>query len=116
MPEPYISQSIRWLTKQRVSGIAIGRITIAETKDREANMLHIAQRLKRQGNLANAILLLQYAHEKYPGQERVVLEEADCWIQGQQWQRAYELLAEIESPSDVIKETIQGLRQVMKNG
>lgn len=116
VPEPYISQSISWLTEQRISGIAIGKIVIFETKDRKDNLLRIAQELKQRGEAANAILLLQYAQEKYPGQDELALEEADCWLLGEQWRRAYELLTAIEKPTAEIRETIMGLRQVMGHG
>lgn len=116
VPEPYINESVSWLMEEKISGIAIGKITISETKDREDNLLHIAQELKRQGDLPRAILLLQYANEKYPGEERMILEEADCWIQGRQWQRAYELLVGMGKPTGETEEIIKGLRQVMENG
>ncbi|MDE7223237.1 MAG: hypothetical protein K2O34_05600 [Acetatifactor sp.] len=116
VPEPYISQSISWLIDQKISGIAIGKIVVFETKDREDNLLHIAQEFKRRGELTNAVLLLQYAREKYPKQDSLALEEADCWIQGQQWERAHELLTEIERPTEGIRETIIELERVMGHG
>lgn len=116
VPEPYIDQSISWLIEKKISGIAIGKIVVFETRAREENLLYIAQELKRHGNLPGAILLLQYTREKYPKQERLILEEADCWLQGQQWRRAYELLRKVEKPTAEMNEIIKGLRQVMGNG
>lgn len=115
VPEEYIGQALAWLKEQKVSGLAIGIIFTYETKCREDNLLHIAGRLKQEGDLLNAILLLQYARKQYPKQEKILLEEADCWLQGQQWQRAQALLQEIENPTAEILEIIEGLQRVTGN-
>ena len=116
VPELYINQSIEWLAEQKVSGIAIGEIVVIETRDKEQNLLSIARKLKQHGNMINAVLLLQYAREKYPEQEELLLEEADCWLQGQQWERAYALLTGIKEPSAEIQDLIMELQEVVENG
>lgn len=115
VPDEYIEQAFLWLIDQKVSGIAIGKIVIYGTKHRENNLLYLARGLKQKGDLTNAILLLQYARENYPKQEKFLLEEADCWLQGQQWQRAQALLREIEKPTAEIQEITEGLQRVIEN-
>lgn len=116
VPEPYVEQAMAWLVEQRISGLAVGRIVMLETRDKEGNLLHIAQELKRSGEILNALLLLQYANEKLPGRAGLLLEEADCWLQGRQWERAYELLEAIEEPAQEVREIMTQLRQVIENG
>lgn len=115
VPDDYIEQAFEWLIEDRVSGIAIGTIVRKETTKREQNILHIAQYLRRGGDSLNALLLMQYANEKFPGQEKLLLEEADIWLEGQHFERVLELLSQIENPSMQTKGLIEELRQVTKN-
>ncbi len=115
VPEPYCSQLLDWLLEHKVSGIALGIIIRNRTEQGIDNILCIAQELKRRAELPNAVLLLQYAREKYPGVEVFLLEEADCWLQAGQWRRALDLLQEIEQPSTQIQEIITELQQVAEN-
>ena len=116
VPRPYVEQAVAELVEQRISGLAIGRIVMLETKEKEENLLHRAQELKREGEILNALLLLQYANKRFPGRNGLLLEEADCWLQGQQWERSYELLKAIENPTVEIKEIMSELRQVIEDG
>lgn len=115
VPDDYIEQALEWLGEDRVSGIAIGMIVRKETEKREQNILYIAQYLRRIGDSLNALLLMQYANEEFPGQENLLLEEADIWLEGQHFERALELLSQIENPSMQIKGLIEELRQVTEN-
>lgn len=115
VPDDYIEQALEWLIENRVSGIAIGTILASETKEKAENILHIEQRLRQRGDSLNALLLIQYANEKFPGQEKLLLEEADIWLEGQQFERVLELLSQIEKPSLQIKQFIEELRQVTEN-
>ncbi|MDE6674443.1 MAG: hypothetical protein K2K19_06480 [Acetatifactor sp.] len=115
VPEPYCSQSLDWLLEHKVSGIALGIIIRNRTEKGMKNLLCIAQELKRRMELPNAVLLLQYAREKYPQEEAFILEEADCWLQVRQWRKALELLREMEAPTAEIQELITELRQVVEN-
>lgn len=116
VPEAYVDEALEWLEKPQISGVAIAEITLRETSKKEENLMHVAQGLKRRGRISNAILLLQYANERYPGRERLLLEEADCWMQGRQWNRAYKLLAQIENPTAEIQDIMTRLQQVLENG
>ena len=116
VPKPYVDQVMEWLEEQRVSGVALGEITVRETKDKEENLLRLAQELKRRGQISQALLLLQYAGERYPESENLILEEADCWMQGRQWDRAYKLLTRIENPRAEIRNIMTSLQQVLENG
>lgn len=115
VPKPYCSQLLDWLLEHKVSGIALGVIIRNRTEKGLENLLCIAQELKRRMELPNAVLLLQYAREKYPGKEALLLEEADCWLQVRQWKKALELLMEMEAPTAEIQELITELRQVVEN-
>lgn len=115
VPEDYIEQALKWLSEDRVSGVAIGTIIVRETEKREENILYIAQYLRRRGDPLNALLLMQYANEVFPGQEKLLLEEADIWLEGQRFERVLELLSQIENPSSQIKDLMEELRQVTEN-
>lgn len=114
VPGVYVEQAVERLVEQRVSGVAIGKIIVWETKERENNMLSLAEELKRHGQIPNAILLLQYAREKYPEEVHLALAEADCRMQCGQWDRAYEILAQLPDPVVEVQNIIEKLRQVVK--
>lgn len=116
VPEEYIEQAVQWLIENEVSGLAIGKIITSETKDRVKNLLGIAQHLRKREEFFNALLLLQYANEAFPGKEKLLLEEADIWFDIGQFDKAFELLGKIEKPSKEIKELIAELQQVKRNG
>ncbi len=115
VPEPYCSQLLDWLLEHKVSGIALGIIIRNRTEKGKENLLCIARELKRRMELPNAVLLLQYAREKYPEEEALILEEADCWLQVRQWKKALELLREMEAPTAEIQELITELQQVVED-
>lgn len=115
VPDDYIEQALEWLIEDQVSGMAIGAIIVKETEKREQNILYIAQYLRRRGDSLNALLLMQCANETFPGQEKLLLEEADIWLEGQQFERVLELLSQIEKPSLQIKGLMEELRQVTEN-
>lgn len=115
VPDDYVEQALEQLVEDRVSGMAIGRIIVEETEKREENILYIAQYLRRRGDSLNALLLMQYANETFPGQEKLLLEEADIWLEGQQFEKTLELLSQIENPSLQVKGLIKELRQVTEN-
>lgn len=116
IPQIYCDQLLDWLLEHKVSGIALGIIIRNRTEKGMENLLIIAQELKRRNELPNAVLLLQYAREKYPDHEELLLEEADCWLQVMQWQKALELLQKLDNPTTEILEIISELQQVTKNG
>lgn len=115
LPEPYCGQLLDWLLEHRVSGIALGIIIRNRTEQGRENILCIARELKRRTELPNAVLLLQYAHEKYPDEDAFLLEEADCWLQAGQCKKAFALLQEIRQPSAAIQKLITELEQVIQN-
>lgn len=116
VPDEYIRQALNWLMEDQVSGMAIGQIVARETKEKEENILQIEQCLRRDEQVLNALLLIQYANEAFPGQEKLLLEEADIWLEGQQFQKALELLFQIEKPSLQTKKLTEELQQVTGNG
>lgn len=109
VPAPYCRELLDLLLEQKVSGIAFGIIVRNRTENGQNNLLLIAQELMRRLELPNAVLLLQYAREKYPDSETLLMAEVRCWIRGQQFQRAHELLQEIETPSIEIQKLIAEL-------
>ncbi|MDE7250942.1 MAG: hypothetical protein K2N82_13910 [Lachnospiraceae bacterium] len=115
VPGDYIEQALEQLIEEQVSGIAIGTIIRKETEKREQNILSITHYLRQRGDSLNALLLIQYANEKFPGEEKLLLEEADIWLEGQHFERVLELLSQIKNPSMQIKGLIEELRQVTEN-
>ena len=75
--DEYIRQALGWLVEDKVSGIAIGKIIVAETQKREENLLCIAGYLGETGDMLNALLLLRYADEAFPRKEKLLLKEAE---------------------------------------
>ena len=75
--DEYIRQALGWLVEDKVSGIAIGKIIVAETQKREENLLYIAGYLGETGDMLNALLLLRYADEAFPRKEKLLLKEAE---------------------------------------
>lgn len=116
VPDEYIRQALSWLIKDQVSGMATGQIVARETKEKEKNILQIEQCLRQGGQVLNALLLIQYANEAFPGRERLLLEETDIWLEGQQFQKALELLSQIEKPSLQTKMLTKELQQVTGDG
>lgn len=116
VPDEYCNQAYEWLTEDRVSGIAVGKIILYETEKREENFLDIVQFMKQKGDSLNALFLIQYANNAFAGNERLLLEEAEIWLQGGQLEKALDLLVKIEKPSEEIRELIKELRQVAENG
>lgn len=112
IPKEWCEQGLECLEEDKVSGLAAGRIIAAETKNKEENLLYMAQFLKERGNFVNALLLLQYANEAFPGREKLLLKEANIWREGQQLKKALELLMKIEKPSQSTKELMEELRRV----
>lgn len=115
VPNDLIEQALEWLIEGQISGIAVGIIIVRETKEKKENILLIENQMRLKGDLLNALLLIQYANEAFPGQERFLLEEADIWLEGQQFDKALELLAQVEKPSLQVKKLIEELRQVAGN-
>lgn len=115
VPKDYIEQALEQLIEEQVSGIAIGTIIRKETEKKEQNILSVTHYLRQRGDSLNALLLIQYANEKFPGKEKLLLEEADIWLEGQHFERVLELLSQIENPSMQIKGLIEELRQVAEN-
>lgn len=116
VPEEYCEQALEQVEKDKVSGLAIGKIIVYETKRREENLIYMARFLRQKGDILNALLLMQYANETFHGNEKLLLEEADIWIEGQQLTKAVEVLSKIENPSQCVNAMTAELRQVIKNG
>lgn len=115
VPDAYCEQALEWAEEDQVSGIAIGKIVAKETEKREENILRLTQYLRQRSDSLNALLLMQYANERFLGNEKLLLEEADIWLEGNQFERALEALEKIEKPSSQVEELISELRKVAKN-
>lgn len=106
------------MDEEKVSGLAIGKIMISQTKRSEQNILFMAKYMKKRGDMLNAFLLLQYANEALPDREKLLLEEADIWVSLCEWEKALELLGRIKEPAQDIRglmTELEGLRQVAGN-
>lgn len=113
VPESCCQELLDSLLEQKVSGLALGTVLNEATERVRDNILAVSQELKHRLNLPNAILLLQFALQQFPHDEELLLESADCWLQGQQFEKAYELLLAIENPAPEIQEMIEELQQVI---
>ena len=113
VPIEYVQAGIEKIVNWNVSGLAVGTIINQESKDREKNALKCAELLMCHGELIRAIELLQYSQENISSIEDFFLQEADCWIQGKQWETALQCLKKIEQPNREIIELIKDLEQVV---
>lgn len=113
LPEEYCNQTIQYIEEQKISGIAIGRMIVSETKYKEENILKASRRLLENKQLIKAIVLLQYAQELYPDDTDFLLCEAECWMEGRQWEMAYQCINKIENPDLSIQELKEELSKVI---
>lgn len=115
MPEEYYEQAIDTMIDYHISGLAIGYIIILESLKKEKNILKTARLLKDRGQLITAMELLQYGLKTYADNSDLLLELADCWMQGQQWQQAYDCLKKIKEPDGSVEEMIEELEKVVQH-
>lgn len=113
VPLEWCEHAVDRLIEYQVSGIAMGTIFIAESCKRMENIIKLARFLKGKGEIIKAVYLLQYADKEYPMKTEVLLELADCWLEGQQWQQAYECLVKIEAPDETVEGLILELEKVI---
>lgn len=114
LSEDYCNQTMQYINEQNISGIAIGRMIVSETKHREDNILKVSRRLVENKQIIRAIVLLQYAQELYPDYLDFILYEAECWMEGRQWKMAYNCLNKIEKPDLSIQELKEELSKVIQ--
>lgn len=112
VPEEYCEQIVQYIIDKRISGIAIAKMVSFETKHKESNILKISHRLSENTQTIKAIVLLQYAQEMYPKNKDLILNEAECWIEGKQWEMAYNCLNKIEEPDIEIQELKKELLRI----
>ncbi len=113
MPDEELQEGIWFIVNNRISAVALFGIVEEVTRKKEENLLRLAQFLKIEGQLIMAAVLLQQAVNKYEKNEELIIELADCWLEAQQWQRAYDTLKKIEKPSKDIEEIILNLEEVL---
>ncbi|MCH5275121.1 MAG: tetratricopeptide repeat protein [Lachnospiraceae bacterium] len=113
MPVEYYEQAVDDLIAYRVSGIALYRLIMRETACKEQNILKLAGLLKEKEQITTARFLLQYGRETYPGNEEILLELADCWLEEGNLEQSYECLKQMQSPSMEIQELIGELENAI---
>ena len=113
VPDVYKDELLQWIKENEISGIAIGKIVFFETLDREENILNISKHLKENNLTVTAMELLQYGMETYKGNRLLILEMAECWMEGKQWKQAYNCLCNIKSPTNEDKKMIDELKKVI---
>ena len=111
MPEIYYEQTIETVINYRISGIALARIIIRETEQIVKNILKAAMLLRDRSRFVVELILLEEAEKFYPKNEEILLRLADCWMFGQQCERARECLAKIEKPQIRTQELIKELEK-----
>lgn len=112
VPQEYCQAMLDSIIEQGISGIAIGKITVRETLQSEENILKIAKMLKDRMQLITAIILLEYGHKQFKENDDMLLEMAECWMEGQQWNKTLECLLQIKNPTQPVRELIQELESI----
>lgn len=111
MPEETIDTGIDYIISNRVSGIALYDIIKNETKKCTFNLLWMARYLKKRRAIMTATQLLLQADTQDKLGDELLLELADCWLEGMQLKQALETLKRIQKPSDGIVEIMQELEK-----
>lgn len=115
VPEEFCIDLLDKVIGQKISGIAIARIVIRETLNGIENIVKIARLLKGKMQLITAILMLEYAHKQYSENDEILLQMAECWMEGQQWEKTLECLLKIKKPDQSVKELIQELEKMINH-
>lgn len=105
---------VDYIVENHVSGIALHYIIKRETMNRKHNTLILAHLLKERKEHVTAVILLQESEADFPGDADILLLLADCWMEGGQWQQAYECLKRIKKPVKSIKELMEELKKALK--
>lgn len=113
MPEEYYQQFIDVVITYKISSVALFRVIMRETLEKSKNIVKLARLLKNRNQIITATLLLQEAEESFEKDSDILLELADCWLEGQQWKTAYDCLVKIEKPDDEICELIHNLEGML---
>ena len=113
MPAEYYEQAVDDMIAYRVSGIGLYRILMRETARKEQNILKLTGLLKEKGQIMTARFLLQCGKETYPENEEMLMELADCWLEEENLQQAYNCLKLIQSPSREIQELMGELENAI---
>lgn len=114
MPIEFYEQAVDSIIEKKVTGVAICKIIVRETAEREKNILQIAGLLKIKGQYITALVLLQEGSEIYPENDEILLELADCWLEGQQWKQAYECLKKIKIPNTEVSKLVVELATMVE--
>lgn len=112
VPEEFCREMLETVIEQKISGIAIARIVINESLNGVDNILKIASLLKEKMQLITAILMLEYAHKQYPENDDILLQIAECWMEGQQWEKTLECLQQLKNPDQSVNELIHELEKI----
>ncbi len=113
MPVEYYQQAVDEIIDYRVSGIALHTIIMRETAERAENIVKLGRLLKQKGQTVTALFLLQKGNESYPQDQEILLELADCWLEGEQYNQAYECLQKIQKPDENVLELLRMLEKAV---
>ena len=115
MPEEYCTNAVQDLITNKYSAFFIYTVIVRETAQIKRNILQLCRLIKKQNDLIKTIGLLNLGIQKYPQDEEMILELADCWIIAQQYDKAYDCLKKISEPNEMIKEMMSELEKVLGN-
>lgn len=113
MPAEYYEQAVDSMIAYKVSGIALYKILMHETVQRENNIVKLAGLLKERGQIVTALSLLQCGRDTYSQNGEILLELADCWLEKGKLEQAYDCLKQIPSPGQEIQELMGELENAL---
>lgn len=116
MPEECIFSAVNDVIQWQFSAFAIYTIIATEMKERRENVIKIARILMRLNQTVKAIGLLETEYEKYPENDDIILELANCWLEVQQLEKSYEYLCLLKNKTEEINEMITELEKLIENG
>lgn len=115
MPVEYYEQAVDDFIDYHISGVALYKILMRETAQREENIVKLAGLLLDRNQIVTAIFLLQKGKERFPQNKDIILRLSDCWLAGGQLHQAYQCLLEIKKPDRKTKELIQMLKETLQD-
>ena len=115
MPEELILEVVNEVIDWKYSGYALRMMISAETKERVGNIIKLARVLMEIKQVVKAIGILECENEKCPGNDEIILELVSCWLEVQQYKKAYECLCLITNKTQHVNKMIQELEKLVRN-
>lgn len=114
MPEMYYEEVIDYIIQEEISFLFCLWV-ITEREDWEDIIIKVSKLLRNKRQHAFSIILLEKAIEYNFESEKICLELANCWMDGEQWERAYKSLKRMGSSKEEVQILMRKLEEMIGN-